>query len=225
MTGTVQKSILEAYLWMFAGLLLTGLTSLCFFRFGWMYTILMNFPAAMWLLPVIQIGIAISFSFMMAKASPMTLKIMFLAYAFTMGISLSSLFYVYTEGTIYVAFFVSALYFGCLALIGFTTKKDLSKFGSIALAALLALIISQVVMMLFRIAMPARLLSVIGLIIFAGLTAWDVQRLNTTMLYAQGQPLQQQKYAIYFALELYLDFINIFMYVLQLIGMGSNNRR
>lgn len=77
--------------------------------------------------------------------------------------------------------------------------------------------------MLFRASMDTRIIAAVGLLIFAGLTAWDVQRLNQTMLYADGEPLAQQKWAVYFALQLYLDFINIFLYILRLLGSSSRS--
>lgn len=224
-TSSVRKSILEAYAWMFGGLVLTGAVAWIFNASGALLSMLQSFPMLMYLLPLLQIGLAIGFTFSMAKASANTLRILFLLYAGTMGISMSSLLYVYTDGTIYLAFFISALYFACLWFIGATTKKDLSKLGTIALAALAALLVSQLVMMLFGVNMDVRLYSVLGLLIFSGITAFDVQRLNSTMLYAQGQPVAQQKWAIYFALELYLDFINIFLYILRLLGSNSSNRR
>lgn len=224
-TQEVQHSILEAYAWMFGGLLLTGLISMAFYKFGWMYTMLSSFPMLVYLLPLVQIGLAVGFSASMARASAPVLKTLFVLYAASMGISLSSLLFVYTDGTIYLAFFISALYFGCLCWIGMTTKRDLTRLGTIAVASLLALLISQILMMLFGVPMDIRLYSVIGLLIFTGLTAYDVQRLNHTMLYAQGQPTAQKKWAIYFALELYLDFINVFLYILQLLGSNASSRR
>lgn len=225
MTGDVQRSILEAYGWMFGGLLLTGLVALLCARTGFILQMLYSFPALTWILPVIQIGIALGFSFSMNSASSTVLKVLFLIYAGTMGISLSTLFFVYTDGALYLAFFISALYFGCLCIIGFTTKKDLTKLGTIAFAGLVALLISQIVMMIFRVNIDTRLISIAGLLIFTGITAFDVQRLNKTMLYAQGQPVAQKKWAIFFALQLYLDFINIFLYILRLLGSNSGNRR
>jgi FtsH-binding integral membrane protein len=221
-TGDVRRSVLQAYLWMFAGLLLTALVSYVFYKTGWMLA-LMQSPVISILLVVVQLGLAIAFGIAMAKASVQTLGAMFIAYAFTMGISLSSIFYVYTNSVIFAAFLVSALYFGCLAFVGFTTKIDMSRFGPLLMIGLLVLLVSQLIMMLFGVSMSVRLYSIIGLLLFTGITIWDVQRLNTTMLYAQGQPVAQQKWAIFFALQLYLDFINIFMYILQL--MGNNSRK
>lgn len=221
MTGTVQNSILKAYGWMFAGLLLSAATAFVFSRFGLFEAMAMNMPMLLMLLPIVQIGLAIGFTASMRRASVTTLKVLFILYAGLMGISLSSLAFIYDYGTLFLAFFISALYFGTLVFIGITTKKDLSKLGTIALAALVVMLVSQLIMMIFRISGNVRLFSAIGLLIFAGLTAWDVQRLNKTMLYSQGEPVAMNKWAIYFALELYLDFINIFLYVLRLLGMGS----
>lgn len=223
-TSDVQRSILSAYILMFAGLLLTAAVSYLFYATGWLLT-LAAMPMFSLILCIVQIGLAFGFAAAMGRASLNTLRIMFFAYAGTMGISLSSLIYTYSSTVLFAAFLISALYFGCLAFIGYTTKKDMSKIGNICLIGLIVLVISQLVMMLFRTAWSVRLFSIIGLLLFTGLTAWDVQRLNVTMLSYQGQPVAQQKWAVYFALQLYLDFINIFMYILQLLSAGERSRR
>lgn len=223
MTSRIQKSILKAYGLMFAGLLTSAAVAFVFYYFDLTLKMLMSFPMLALLLPIVQIGLTIAFTFQMRKASVSTLNVLFFIYAATMGISLSTLAYAYTYGVIFLAFLIAALYFGTLVFIGFTAKRDLTKIGTIALAALVVLLISQLVMMLFRVNMDTRIIAAAGLLIFAGLTAWDVQRLNQTMLYTDGEPVAQQKWAVFFALELYLDFINIFLYILRLLGSRSSN--
>lgn len=183
---------------------------------------LMNFPMLALILPIVQIGLTIAFTFQMNRATATSCKVIFFVYAFTMGISLSTLAYAYTTGEIFAAFLIAALYFGTLVFIGVTTKKDLTKLGTISIAALVVLLISQLVLMIFRAGIDTRLIAAAGLLIFAGLTAWDVQRLNKTMLYADGEPVAREKWAVFFALELYLDFINIFLYILRLLGSRSS---
>lgn len=220
--NAVQKSILKAYGLMFTGLLVSGIVAFVFYYFGLTLQMLMNFPMLALILPIVQIGLTIAFTFQMNRATATSCKVIFFVYAFTMGISLSTLAYAYTTGEIFAAFLIAALYFGTLVFIGVTTKKDLTKLGTISIAALVVLLISQPVLMIFRAGIDTRLIAAAGLLIFAGLTAWDVQRLNKTMLYADGEPVAREKWAVFFALELYLDFINIFLYILRLLGSRSS---
>lgn len=222
--GFLRKSLAESFLWMTGGLLVTAVVSYFFYSTGLLMSLLYRMPMFSMILALIQFGLVIAFTAMMRTASASTMKVLFLVYSATMGISLSSVLYVFDFGDITIAFVVSAFYFLCLAVLGFTTKRDLSKLGTICLAALIALIISQVVMMLFRVNMDVRLYSAIGLLIFTGLTAWDMQNLKQTLAQPALQGDLRDKCVIYFALQLYLDFLNIFLYILQLIGAGSRSR-
>ena len=132
-------------------------------------------------------------------------------------INMTSLAYCYSAGQIGAAFGISAIYFACLAIVGKTTKIDLSKVGNICWIGLLAMIISQLFFMIFRVSMDVRLWSVIGLLLFTGLTAWDIQKMNYLL-----NGYEDEKISIYMALQLYLDFLNIFLYILQLIGNRDN---
>ena len=142
-----------------------------------------------------------------------SMKTMFIIYSLTMGINMTSLAYCYSAGQIAAAFGISAIYFACLAIIGKTTKMDLSKVGNICLIGLIAMIFSQFFFMLFRVSMDVRLWSVIGLLLFTGLTAWDIQKMNYML-----NGYEDEKISIYMALQLYLDFLNIFLYILRLLG-------
>lgn len=206
---------------MFAGLLVTAAVSWLTYATGLLNYMIYN-PMIALVLCIVQIGLAFGFTYAMARASLTVLRVMFFAYAFTLGLSLSSLIYAYSATVLFAAFLICAVYFACLAFVGYTTKKDMSKVGNVCLVALIVLCITQLIMMLFRTPMSIRLYSIVGLLIFTGLTIWDVQRLNTTMLSCQGEPVAQAKWSVFFALELYLDFVNIFMYVLRLLAAGSN---
>jgi hypothetical protein len=213
--------MMTAFGWMFAGLLVSAATSFLLYSTGFFLRLLYSVPMLSLILAIAQIALVIGFSASAKKATATGMKVLFMAYAVTLGISLTSLAYVYGFGTISVAFLVSAVYFGCLAIIGLTTKRDLTKMGTIMIAGLFAMIITQLVMMLFGVSMDTRLISIIGLLIFTGLTAWDMQKLGQISRFSMDDATSE-KIGVYFALELYLDFINIFLYILRLLG---NNRR
>ena len=233
-TDTVRKSILEAYSWMFAGLIVTGLTAFFTAKSGLLEFFLNEMPLLFFGIIIGQLGLTIAFTVLRNKVSSGVLKGLFLVFALTMGVTLSTIFTLpsarnfgggYSDTTILTALMISAVYFGCLVFIGMTTKKDMSKIGVICFTGLIAMIITQLILFFFGVSFSTRLISIIGLLDFTGLTAWDVQRLNQTMLMCEGQPVEQQKWAIYFALTLYLDFINIFLKILQLLGSGSRSSK
>lgn len=221
--GDTRKAVLNSFMWMFGGLLLTAATSFLLYSSGFFLRMLYSMPMLSLILAIAQIALVIGFSAAANKATAQGMKVLFLLYSVTLGISMTSLAYVYNFGSIAIAFTVAAVYFGCLVIIGFTTKRDLTKVGTLMIAGLIALVITQLVMMLFRINMDTRLISIIGLLLFTGITAWDVQRMHKTLYITQNDSMMQEKMSIYFALELYLDFINIFLYILRLIGNNSRN--
>ena len=151
------------------------------------------------------------------------MKVMLIIYAICMGVSLSTIGFAYDLQTIGIAFIVSAVYFICLALIGTTTKKNLGSIGYLCFIGLFVMIITQLFMMLLHVSMDVRLLSILGLLLFTGITAWDIQRMNQLLIQSDGSVIQQDKISIFMALQLYLDFLNIFLRILQLLGMGNRN--
>lgn len=219
----VKKSVVNSYLWMAVGLVVTGAVSFGLYSSGFFLTLLTQMPFLAFVLLIAQIVLVVSFSSQLARnTSASTMKILFLLYAVTLGFSMTSIFYAYSDGVIFIAFMVSALYFLCLALIGITTKKDMSRIGTICFTGLFAMIISQLLLGLFGIGMDTRLMCLVGLLLFTGITVWDIQRMNKIMTLNDGSIVSREKLSIYFALELYLDFINIFLYILQLLGMGNS---
>ena len=149
------------------------------------------------------------------RLSSAALTVLFLAYAAIMGASLSFIFLIYTAESIYKTFLIAALMFGAMGLIGFTTKADLTKLGSITLMGLLGIIIASLVNMFFKSNSAAYAISFLSVIIFCGLTAWDLQKLKRI---SSDSTVDQSKIGIYGALTLYLDFINLFLSLLRLFG-------
>ena len=207
------NSLYKVYSWMMVGLCITAITSALLYASG-IFMFIIQIPMISLLLLIVQISLTISMGRQLSRNTPAsTMKTMFIIYSLTMGINMTSLAYCYSAGQIAAAFGISAIYFACLAIIGKTTKMDLSKVGNICLIGLVAMIFSQLFFMLFRVSMDVRLWSVIGLLLFTGLTAWDIQKMNYML-----NGYEDEKISIYMALQLYLDFLNIFLYILQLVG-------
>lgn len=211
------NSLYKVYAWMMVGLGITAITSALLYVSG-AFLFLIQIPMMSILLFLVQIGLTIAMSRNLSRdTSSSSMKTMFIIYSLTMGINMTSLAYCYSAGQIGAAFGISAIYFACLAIIGKTTRMDLSKIGNICLIGLMAMIVSQVFFMIFRVSMDVRLWSIIGLLLFTGLTAWDIQKMNYLL-----NGYEDEKISIYMALQLYLDFLNIFLYILQLIGNRDN---
>lgn len=175
------------------------------------------------LVVIAQLGLAMGFGVAMHRSSASTLLAMFVAYSCVTGLTFSTLGLVYAGSTLFYAFLITAVYYFCLAFVGMTTKRNLDKMGTFAVVGLVVLLISQIVLLLFGAPMSVHMYSAIGLIIFTGITMWDVQRMKTIMMQIEDDDLTARKWAVYFALELYLDFINIFLYVLRLFAAGESS--
>ena len=156
-------------------------------------------------------------SFGAGRMSSTTARTLFYIYSAAVGVSLSAIFLVYAHGSIARVFFVTAATFGALSLYGYTTKRDLTAFGSFLMMGLFGLIIASVVNIFLGWSTLSFITSVGGVLIFGGLTAWDTQMLKTMYLGSSGGE-ETQKLAIYGALNLYMDFLNIFISLLQLLG-------
>ena len=156
-------------------------------------------------------------SFGVNKMSAPTLKLIFFAFAATMGVSLASIFLVYTGGSIARTFFITAASFGALSLYGYTTKKDLSGMRTFLMMGLFGLIIAGIVNIFLQSNMMQFITSVIGVLVFAGFTAYDTQRIKNEYFQLAGTGLLA-KAAVMSALKLYLDFVNLFMYLLRFLG-------
>ena len=160
--------------------------------------------------------LVMSFSF--NKLSSFALLGLFVAYSAVMGISLSFIFLAYTAGSITSTFFITAGTFSAMAILGYTTKQDLTKFGSILMMGLIGIIIAMIVNMFLGSAVMDYIISCIGVLIFTGLTAYDVQKLKRIGSGVEYGTESTNKLAIMGALNLYLDFVNLFLFLLRLFG-------
>ncbi|HWL30796.1 MAG TPA: Bax inhibitor-1/YccA family protein [Xanthobacteraceae bacterium] len=159
-------------------------------------------------------------SFGIQRLKPATAQMLFWAFSALMGISLSSIFLVYTHTSIVRVFFITAASFGALSLYGYTTKRDMSGMGSFLMMGLFGIIIASLVNLFIASSMLQFVVSVIGVLVFAGLTAWDTQRLKNDYIYGYASAGGEvaERAAITGALSLYLNFINLFTLLLQLLG-------
>lgn len=155
------------------------------------------------------------------KMSTSSCLLMFCAFAALMGCSLASVFVIYNIGSIVQTFFISAGIFGAMSVYGMTTKADLSKMGTYLIMALFGLIIASVVNIFFASSGLDWIISIVGVLIFVGLTAWDTQQIKR-MAAANLEPALTDKLATMGALNLYLDFINLFLYLLRFLGNNND---
>ena len=149
---------------------------------------------------------------------------LFLVYSVVNGLTLASIFFAYSIGTIYQAFAASALTFGAMSVLGHTIKKDLSGLGGIMMMALIGLIIASVVNIFWSNSVLDAIVTYIGVFLFVGITAYDTQRIKAACIAAEqyGDAAAPKRVAISGALSLYLDFINLFLYLLRLFGRGRD---
>jgi len=204
----------KVYAWMFAGLLITGFTAWYFFNSGLIFSI------AGWLLPLIIVQLALVFilSARVHKLSYITASIMFLGYSLLTGITLSTIFVIYELGTIQEVFFIAASMFAALSAFGYFTKKSLSGIGNFLFMGLFGIIIASIVNIFIGSSGLYFAISFVGVLIFAGLTAYDTQKIKEMYILQYEDEAMASKGAIIGALALYLDFINMFLFLLRIFS-------
>jgi FtsH-binding integral membrane protein len=175
-----------------------------------------------WLVMLSPLAFILVMNFGINKLSPTALNLVFVGFAAVMGLSMSSIFLVYDFGTITKVFFITAGLFGFMAFLGFTTSTDLSKMGAILMMAVFGMIIASVVNWFMNSAQLDYIISCVGVLVFTGLTAYDVQKLKRIGMGVEYGDANSMKLATMGALNLYLDFINLFMFLLRIFG--GNNR-
>ncbi len=213
----------KVYSWMMAGLGITGITAYYLAQPESAITIfdILN-SVPFWGLILAQFGLVFAISGMIHKMSAFTAQMLFLLYSLLTGVTFSTIFLVYEIGSIYNTFFITAGAFAGLSAFGFMTKKDLSAIGRFAYMALFGLIIAIVVNMFVGSSMFDLLISAVGVVLFSALTAYDTQKIKEMyQLQEQGSEIAA-KGAILGALTLYLDFINLFLFLLRFLG-GSRD--
>ena len=212
----------KVYLWMTMALVITGLCAWGTATSPAMVQLVFGNRAAIWVLLIAEIGLVFYTTARINRLSLTTATTLFIIYSALNGVTLSSIFMVYAMTSIAKVFFITAGTFGVMALYGSVTKTDLSRFGNLFLMALLGLIIASVANLFFKSSGFDLILSYIGVVLFVGLTAWDSQQIKRALSMQAGLDETAQKVALLGALELYLDFINLFLYLLRIFGRSDN---
>ena len=207
--------MLSIYNYMASGVLLTGIVALGFASSGLAEQVLVT--PLRWLIILAPLAFVMVLSFGINRLSLFATQALFWAFAVAMGLSMSSIFLVYTGTSIATTFFATAAAFASLSLWGYTTKKDLSGFGTFLIMGVVGLLIASLINIFLQSSAMQLIISAIGVLLFAGLTAYDTQKLKSMYAYVAGTDFAG-KSVIMGALTLYLDFINMFTFLLQFLG-------
>jgi len=225
----LRAYMLKVYNYMASGILITGFISLILFKMSVVTSpdgsiagltgignVLYN-SALMWVVMLAPLGVVFYMSFGIRKMSSAKAQGTFWVFAALMGASLSSIFLIYTGASITRVFFITSGTFGAMSIYGYTTKRDLTKLGSFLMMGLFGIIIASIVNMFMKSSMMYYLISILGVLIFVGLTAYDTQKIKNMYLASDSSEILGKK-AVMGALTLYLDFINLFIMLLRLFG-------
>ncbi len=221
----LRAHMLRVYNYMTSGILLTGIIAVLIGNTDAVYSLVSYnaltghiSPSVLgWIVTFAPLGVVLWMSFGINRISTGTAQFLFWTYAVLMGASLSTIFLVYTNGSIALTFFATAAAFASLSLYGYTTKRDLSGMGTFLLMGLVGLIVASVVNMFWMNDTFSLVIAAIGVLVFAGLTAYDTQKIKSIYFQVQGSEFLG-KAAIMGALTLYLDFINMFLFLLRFLG-------
>lgn len=208
-----SRYMTKVYGWMFLGLLLTAFVSLATAS---SMTLMTMAAQSYWFLFLVELGIVFWLSMRVTRMHPATAVLWFLAFAALNGFVLTPIIAYYTGATIVLAFGITAISFGAMSLYGYITKADLTRIGSLAVLGLIGVLVAMLVNMFLHSSAMQWVISYLGVAIFTILTAWDTQRIKSNAMY--------QRYAVFGSLTLYLDFINIFLFLLSIFGGGGRRR-
>ena len=211
----LRKFMLQVYNYMTVALAVSGLVSLGISLSPELMSFIWG-THFKWVAIFAPLGMSLAFMGLIDKMSPYAAKVFLIAFAAVMGLSLSSIFAIYKLGSIFQVFFISAATFGSASIYGYITKRDLTKFGSFFIMGALGLCIASVVNIFLQSSIFAFAISCIAVLIFTALTAYDTQQIKSHYDNSFGD--EREKAGVLGALNLYLDFINIFVNLLQLIG-------
>ncbi|MFY9309500.1 MAG: Bax inhibitor-1/YccA family protein [Bacteroidia bacterium] len=223
-TKALSKTFLSSvFSWMFAGLAITSIVSYYFGHSSELISLLINEEAGRlsglgYVVMFAPFAFILIMSFGFNRISYPVLLFLFLLYSAVMGMSLSFIFLTYTANSIYSTFAAASGMFGLMAVVGYTTKTDLTKFGSIMFMGLIGIIVASLVNMFLHSGTMEYIISFVGVLVFTGLTAYDVQKLKNIGAGVELGTASAGKLVIMGALNLYLDFINLFLMLLRLFG-------
>jgi FtsH-binding integral membrane protein len=218
MSAAFPALMRKVYVWMSLALVLTGVTAYGVATSPGVLNAIFNNQILFWGLVIAEFALVIGISAAIHKLSLTTATLMFVLYSVINGAVLSSIFLIYTMSSIASVFFITAGTFAVMAFIGYTTKKDLTSMGKILFMALIGIIIATIVNIFLKSSGLEMIVSYLGVLIFVGLTAYDSQKIKNMLLMAPDAGEGAQKLALLGALTLYLDFINLFIYLLRIFG-------
>lgn len=221
--GAYAKLMRNVYLWMTLALVVTGMAGYYVSSSPAILQFIFGNQLVFWGMAIVELGIVFFLSAKIQSIAFRTAAIMFVVYSLLNGVLLSSIFLIYTMESITSVFFITAGTFGAMALVGSFIKTDLSAMGRIFIMALIGIIIASVVNIFVKSDALTMILNYAGVLIFVGLTAWDAQKIKQ-MLQQQGTDVNEGtlKVALLGSLSLYLDFINLFLYLLRIFGSRRN---
>lgn len=211
---TIQQYINNIFKWMIIGVLTTFVTAFALERTSFMA----HAGVLPLLLVVFQFAVVIRLSRHLMTMKPATAKALYITYSVITGITFSYVISSYTGFTVSLAFLVAAIYFGVLVILGTVVKMDLTRIGTLCLTGLFVYLIFAIIVMIFNLPVGSLIMPLISLALFAGITAYDMQKSLQLYNYASSNPEMLEKLSIYGAFNLYLDFVNIFLDILQLLG-------
>jgi FtsH-binding integral membrane protein len=219
--STTNTFVANVFSLMFTALIISGLSAVWFATDG-MKSYVINVEGGLttlgWVSMLSPIGLVMLIGFGFQKYSAKFLLGIFLLYSTLTGVSLSTVFSIYTSSSIASTFFISSLTFGVMALTGYTTKTDLTKWGSLLFMGVIGIVIASIINMFLGSSLMHYLISIVGVLVFTGLTAYDVQKIKNIGNQIDEGTQTAQKLMIMGALTLYLDFINLFLMMLRLFG-------
>lgn len=216
LSNYIARVMRRVYGKMSLGLLTTALTSFAVLSSPSIMSVLFSHQAVFWVLMAVELGLVIAISAAINKLSTATATALFYLYSVVNGIVLTPIFMVYTMSSIGFTFLITSLTFGAMTIFGYVTKQDLTKFGAILFMGLIGLIICSLVNIFLQSSALEWGISIVGVLIFVGLTAWDTQKIKE--MASMADQSQVGKVATLGALSLYLDFINLFLYLLRFFG-------
>ena len=218
MSAAFPALMRKVYVWMTLALALTGFTAYGVATSPGIITALYSNSVLLWGLVIAEFAIVFGVSAAINRLSLSTATLLFVLYSVINGALFSSIFLVYTMSSIASVFFITAGTFAVMALVGYTTKKDLSSMGKILFMALIGIIIATIVNIFLKSSGLETIISYLGVLLFVGLTAYDTQKIKNMLVMAPDAGEASQKIALLGALTLYLDFINLFLYLLRIFG-------
>lgn len=220
---TLNQYVARTFGWMFVGLMITFLLAAVLAMTGAVVYLFVN-PYIPMVLLIAELVVVLVLSAGILKRPVGVTRVLFAVYSILNGLVFSAYFVIYDVANLVVIFGLTALFFGVFSLYGRFTKTDLSKLRPLLIGGLIFLLVAGLLTMFLNLSSMERIICMVGIVVFLCFTAYDVQKIKANYEYFYGDAVLLQKASIYSALQLYLDFINLFLYMLRFLGRGRNSR-